>query len=111
MYRIYRKIPDSLQGDFVFLSKSGTFLKNFFPISGLISWSLPDDEGGITCMTEGWEKLKLHLSTYIKKTYCKPSEQLFPNRRPLSHPNLTKNMKTHIRIKQHKNSTPKTQTN
>ena len=31
MYRIYRKIPDSFQGDFEFLSKSGTctFLKNF----------------------------------------------------------------------------------
>ena len=25
MYRIYKKIPDSFQGDFEFLSKSGTF--------------------------------------------------------------------------------------
>ena len=46
------------------------------------------------------------ILTYTKKTYCKPSEQLFPNRWPLSYPILTKNMKTHIRCKQHKNSTP-----
>ena len=36
------------------------------------------------------------------KTCRKSSEQLFPNRRPLSHPNCTKNMKTYIRLKQHK---------
>ena len=47
--------------------------------------------------TEDWEKTKLHLGTYTKKTYHKPSEQLFPNRRPLSYQNLTKNMKTRIR--------------
>ena len=41
-----------------------------------------------------------------KKTYRKPSEQLFSNRRPLCYPNLTKNMKTYIRCKQHKISTP-----
>ena len=30
MYRIYRRISDSFQGDFEFLSKSGTFFyKNF----------------------------------------------------------------------------------
>ena len=40
----------------------------------------------------------------------KASEQLFPNRRPLSYPNWTKNMNTHIRLKQHKNSTPKHKT-
>ena len=34
--------------------------------------------------------LNLQLGTNIKKTYCKPSEQLFTNRRPLSYPNLTK---------------------
>ena len=28
------------------------------------------------------------VGTYTKKTYRKPSEQLFPNRRPLSYPNL-----------------------
>ena len=45
-----------------------------------------------------------------KKTYRKPSEQLFPNRRPLSYPNLPENMKTHIKCKQHKNSTPRHKT-
>ena len=34
MYKIYRKIPDSFQGDFEFLSKSGTFLKNFYQFYG-----------------------------------------------------------------------------
>ena len=33
-----------------------------------------------------------------------------PNRRPLSYPK-NKNMKTHIRFRQHKNSTPKHKTN
>ena len=33
-----------------------------------------------------------------KRTYRKPSEQLFPNRRPLSYLNLTKTMKTYIRL-------------
>ena len=42
-------------------------------------------------------KLYLYL-----KTYRKPSEQLFPNMRSLSYPNLNKNMKTHIRLKQQK---------
>ena len=51
MYRIYRRIPDSFQGDFEFLSKSGTFFTKILPILWLISWRLPDDEGGITCMT------------------------------------------------------------
>ena len=51
MYRIYRKIPDSFQGDFEFLLKKWYILEEFLPILGLISWSLPDDEGGITCMT------------------------------------------------------------
>ena len=44
------------------------------------------------------------------KTCRKPSEQLFPNRRPFSYLNRTKNMKTYIRLKQHKNSTPKHKT-
>ena len=35
MYRIYRKISDSFQGDFEFLSKSGIFLKNFYQFYGL----------------------------------------------------------------------------
>ena len=50
MYRIYRKIPDSFQGDFEFLLQKWYILEEFLPILGLISWSLPDDEGGITCM-------------------------------------------------------------
>ena len=44
------------------------------------------------------EKTKMTLR-YTKNTYRKPSEQLFPNRRSLSYPNLTKNMKTYIRLK------------
>ena len=48
LYRIYRKIPDSVQGDFEFFH----ILEQFLPILGLISWSLPDDEGGITCMKD-----------------------------------------------------------
>ena len=55
----------------------------------------------------GGKKSKLTIGTYTKKTYCKPNEQLFPNRRPVSYPNLTKTVKTYIRFKQHKNSTPK----
>ena len=50
MYRIYRKIPDSFQGGFGFLLKKWYISEEFLPISQLISWSLPDDEGGITCM-------------------------------------------------------------
>ena len=38
-------------------------------------------------LTEGWEKTKRHLGTYTKKTHRKLSEQLFPNRRPISLPN------------------------
>ena len=33
------------------------------------------------------EKIKCHLGTYTKNTYRKPSEQLFPNRRPFCYPN------------------------
>ena len=31
-----------------------------------------------------WKKLKWQSGTYTKKTYRKPSGQLFPNRRPLT---------------------------
>ena len=48
--RIYREIPDPFQGDFEFCSKNRYILKEFQTILWLISWSLPDDEGGITCM-------------------------------------------------------------
>ena len=61
-----------------------------------------------TPQTEGWEKKQKR--PYTKKTYCKPSERLFPNRRPLSYSNLTKNRKAYIRLKQHKNSTAKNKT-
>ena len=47
MYRIYRK-PDPFKGDFDFVGKTGIF--DFRSFLCLISWSLPDDEGGITCM-------------------------------------------------------------
>ena len=50
MYRLYRKILGSFQGGFeIFLKKCG-ILDKFCIILSLISWSLPDDEGGITCM-------------------------------------------------------------
>ena len=54
----------------------------------------------------GGKKTKMTIGTYTKRTHHKPSEQLFPNRQPLRYPNLTKNMKTYIRLKQYKNSTP-----
>ena len=38
-------------------------------------------------IAEGWEKSKKTLSYLYKETYSKPSEQLFPNRRPLSYLN------------------------
>ena len=36
MYRIYRKIPDSFQGNFEFLLKKWYILEDFLPILGLI---------------------------------------------------------------------------
>ena len=43
--------------------------------------------------TKSLKKLNCYLCTSTKKTYHKPSEQLFPNRRPFIYPNLT-NQKT-----------------
>ena len=43
-----------------------------------------------TPKTEIKKKLNWQSGTYTKKAYRKPSEQLFPNRRPLSYPNLIK---------------------
>ena len=63
-----------------------------------------------TVQTEGWEKTKILLDDYTKETNRKPSEQLFPNRRSLSYLNLNKNMRTYIRLKQHKISTPEHKT-
>ena len=56
----------------------------------------PNTDVGETKLTIRYE--------YIENIYTcrKPSEQLFPNRRSLSYPNLTKTMKTYIRFKQHK---------
>ena len=49
-------------------------------------------------------KLTIRYLCLEKRTQCKPSEQLFPNRQPISYPNLHKNVKTYIiRFKQHKN--------
>ena len=38
----------------------------------------------------GGKKLNRQLGTYTKKTYRKPSQQLFSNRRSLIYPKLTK---------------------
>ena len=46
MYRIYRKILNSDEGDFEILVKSGVLEE----ILGLILGSLPHDQGGFTCM-------------------------------------------------------------
>ena len=46
MYRIYKNILHSFPGDFKILVKS----EHFRRILWLISWSLQDDQGGITCM-------------------------------------------------------------
>ena len=67
MYRIYRKVPDSFQGDFEFkfAKKKWYILEDFLPILRLKSWSLPDDEGGITCMMGKWL-----FQNFIKKSNC-----------------------------------------
>ena len=46
MYRIYKNILHSFPGDFKILVKSDNFIRTLW----LISWSLQDDQGGITCM-------------------------------------------------------------
>ena len=50
MYRIYKNILHSFQGDFKILVKSDIFWKNFMAHS----WSFQDDLGGITCMGIMW---------------------------------------------------------
>ena len=56
-----------------------------------------------TPKTEVGKKLNWQLIRYLyMDTYRKPGKQLFSNRRPLSYPNLTETMKTHIRFKQQK---------
>ena len=54
---------------------------------------------------------KKMIIRYLYFKYRKPSEQLSSNRWLLSCPNLNENMKTYIRCKQHKNSTPKPKMN
>ena len=50
------------------------------------------------------ELTKITNSQNTKRTYCHPSEQLFPKRWPLSNPSRTKNnMSTH-KVKRHRNS-------
>ena len=45
------KIPDSFQGDFeFFFKKKVVYFRRIFPNFKALSWSLLDDEGGITCM-------------------------------------------------------------
>ena len=49
-----------------------------------------------------------NYSQNTKRTFCQPSEQLFPKRRPLSNRNRTKtNMNTRM-VKRHRNSDTKT---
>ena len=51
-----------------------------------------------------WEKTKPTTRYLYHETIASRMGSYFPNRWPLSHPNLTKNMKTHIRRQQHKKS-------
>ena len=48
--RIYKKPSDPFQGDFEFCLKNMCILEEFPSFLWLFSWSLPDDERGITCM-------------------------------------------------------------
>ena len=52
MYRIYRKILDLFHVDSEFLLKGWYIVEEFLQILRLIYWSLPDDEGGITCFND-----------------------------------------------------------
>ena len=54
---------------------------------------MAQSERNHTPKAEVGKKPNRQSGTYTKKTYRKPSEQLFPNRRPLSCPNLTSNIK------------------
>ena len=49
-----------------------------------------------------WEKTKLTIRYLYHETIVSRMGSYFRNRWPLSHPNLTKNMKTYIRRQQHK---------
>ena len=72
MYRLYRKIFGPFQGGFEIFLKKGGILDKFYIILSLISWSLPDDEGGITCMsltTHDINDCKQFVLKIICKTY------------------------------------------
>ena len=67
MYRIYKNILHSFPGDFKILVKCieyTYFMVYFRRILWLISWSLQDDEGGITCMILIWRLLLIHQRKY-----------------------------------------------
>ena len=57
MYRLYKEILGSFQGDFKIFLKKWYILVKFYISLRLISWSLPDDQGGITCMLYSNEHL------------------------------------------------------
>ena len=53
------------------------------------------------------EITKIANSQNTKRTYGQPSEQLFPNRWPLSNPNRTENNMNKRKVKCHRNSEAK----
>ena len=74
MYRIYRKILNSDQGDFQILVNSGVLEE----ISGCISGSLPENQEGFTCMsTLSW--LVFHTVLLKKSGLLKMSSVLDNN--------------------------------
>ena len=70
MYKIYKNILHSFPGGFKILVKS---YRSFRRILWLISWSLQDDQGGITCMLCG---PSLELSCKMVPCYSFLSEPL-----------------------------------
>ena len=65
MYRIFKTILHLFQGDFKILVKSDIFEKNLW----LISWSLLDDQGGITSMfMPSLKTLTLSVLSYFGRT-------------------------------------------
>ena len=66
-------------------------------------------------INRGGERTKLSLKHLYWETYRKPSEQLFPNRRPLSYPNFSQTLLKHenarkVQTTQKSNSTIETTT-
>ena len=50
MYRIYKKILGSYQRNLKKNFEKVVYFSKILDVYGSFSWSLPDDEGGITCM-------------------------------------------------------------